>query len=121
MKRLILAGTMAISMFTISSFDNNEEELRTSTASYYHDKFNGRKTANGEVFDNGEFTAANKTLPFGTKVKITNLKNNESVIVRINDRGPFTKNRAFDLSKAAFDEIADLRSGTIAIAYEIID
>lgn len=111
---------MAISTFTIFSF-KNEEGTKTSRASYYHDKFNGRKTASGEIFDNKKMTAANKTLPFGTKVKITNLKNNESVVVRINDRGPFTKNRAFDLSKAAFDKIADLRSGTIPISYEVLD
>ncbi len=111
-----------ISTFGIYSFkNNNANDARTSFASFYHDKFNGRKTASGEIFDNKKFTAANMKLPFGTKVKITNIKNGESVVVRVNDRGPFHSSRAFDISKAAFDEIGDLRSGTLPIEYEIID
>lgn len=120
MKRLIFGGTIAVSLFSIFSFSENTR-TKTSTASYYHDKFNGKRTASGEIFSNKELTAANKTLPFGTKVKITNLNTNRSVVVRINDRGPFTKNRAFDLSKAAFREIGDIRKGTIPIEYEILE
>ena len=112
MKRLIFFGLMAFALG--ASFDK-EKGVKTSTASYYHDKFNGRKTASGEIFDNKKLTAANKTLPFGTKVKITNLKNEKSVIVRVNDRGPFSRKRAFDLSKAAFSKIADIRSGVASI------
>ena len=118
MKQLIFIGTMAISMFGIFSFTEN---TKTSAASYYHDKFNGRKTASGEIFNNKEFTAANKTLPFGTRVKITNTLTDKSVIVRINDRGPFTHRRAFDLSKAAFNEIGNVKSGTIPIKYKILE
>lgn len=120
MKRLILAGTIAVSMLSIFSFTINTG-TKTSTASYYHDKFNGKRTASGEIFNNKEFTAANRTLPFGTKVRITNLNTNKSVVVRVNDRGPFTKSRAFDLSKAAFNEIGNVRSGTIPIQYEVIE
>lgn len=120
MKRLIMVCVMVFSVMGLFSF-TEESNKNTSTASYYHDKFNGKKTANGEVFSNNELTAANKTLPFGTKVKITNIKTGKNVIVRINDRGPFVKNRAFDLSKAAFTEIADIRSGIIPIRYEIVD
>ncbi len=118
MKRLIFFGLMA---FTLGASFDKEKGVKTSTASYYHDKFNGRKTASGEIFDNKKLTAANKTLPFGTKVKITNLKNEKSVIVRVNDRGPFSKKRAFDLSKAAFSKIADLRSGVVLISYEVVE
>lgn len=82
----------------------------TTKASYYHDKFNKRKTANGEIFDNNKFTAAHKTLPFGSQVKVTNLSNGKSVIVTINDRGPFVKGRKIDLSKAAFKEITNSNS-----------
>lgn len=117
MKRLFFITMGWVMMLGLLSFKDN---TRTSTASYYHDKFNGRKTASGEIFNNNELTAANKTLPFGTKVKVTNTKTGKSVIVRVNDRGPFTKNRDFDLSKAAFREIADIRSGIIPIEYEII-
>ena len=121
MKRVILVIIMMISTFGIYSFNNNATEVKTSYASYYHDKFNGRKTANGEIFDNSEFTAANRKLPFGTSVKVTNLRTGLSVIVRINDRGPFHASRALDLSKAAFDEIGNLDRGTIPVEYEIIE
>ena len=120
-KRIFLVVIMIISTLGIYSFKNNATDAKTSFASFYHDKFNGRKTASGEIFSNKELTAANKTLPFGTEVKITNLISGKSVVVRVNDRGPYHSSRAFDLSKAAFDSIGDLRKGTIAIEYEIID
>ena len=108
MKRFILVIIMMISTLGIYSFTNNTVDAKkTSYASYYHDKFNGRKTASGEVFDNSKLTAANMRLPFGTQVKITNLRTGKSVIVRINDRGPFHRTRAFDMTKAAFNEIGD--------------
>ncbi|MBF6609822.1 MAG: septal ring lytic transglycosylase RlpA family protein [Chryseobacterium sp.] len=124
MKRGILVIIMMISTLGLYSFKNNtkdNEEVKTSYASYYHDKFNGRKTASGEVFHNTKLTAAHRTLPFGTKVKVTNLRNGESVVVIINDRGPFHAARALDLSKAAYDEIGNLRTGTMPIEFEIID
>lgn len=112
-----------ISTFGIYSFSNEvtTENVKTSFASYYHDKFNGRKTASGEIFNNDKLTAANKRLAFGTMVKVTNLRNNKSVIVKINDRGPFHSSRAIDLSKAAFDEIGNLDRGTMPIEYEVIN
>lgn len=113
---------MMISTLGIYSFTTNAlDAKKTSYASYYHDKFNGRKTASGEIFDNSKFTAANRTLPFGTNVKVTNLKNGKEVIVRINDRGPFHSARSLDMSKAAFDEIGDISHGTIPVEYEIVD
>ena len=110
-----------ISTLGIYSFKNNATDAKTSFVSYYHDKFDGRKTASGEIFDNAALTAANKTLAFGTLVKITNLISGKSVVVKINDRGPYHSSRAFDLSKAAFKSIADVRKGTIAVEYEILD
>lgn len=90
-------------------------------ASYYHDKFNGRKTASGERFNNNDYTAAHKELPFGTKVRVTNLANGKSVIVTINDRGPFSKGREIDLSKKAFMEIADKKThGELTVKIEIL-
>ena len=90
-------------------------------ASYYHDKFNGRKTASGEKFSNSKLTAAHRTLPFGTKVKVTNLANDKSVVVEINDRGPFKKSREIDLSKKAFMEITDNKNhGTLKVRIEVI-
>jgi len=75
-------------------------------ASYYADKFNGQRTTSGEKFDNNKYTAAHKKFPFGTKLKVTNEANGKSVIVEVNDRGPFVKSREIDLSKRAFMEIA---------------
>lgn len=91
-------------------------------ASYYHDKFNGRKTASGERFDNSEYTAAHRELPFGTKVRVTNLANDKSVVVKINDRGPFSRGREIDLSKKAFMEISDKTThGELNVKLEILN
>ncbi|MBD3748249.1 MAG: septal ring lytic transglycosylase RlpA family protein [Sphingobacteriales bacterium] len=89
-------------------------------ASFYADKFNGRKTASGERFRNSKLTAAHKTLPFGTKVKVINLSNGKSVKVLINDRGPFVAGRIIDLSKKAARKI-DLDKegvGNVKIKYK---
>lgn len=75
-------------------------------ASHYSDKLNGRKTASGQVFSNKKYTAAHKSLKFGTKVKITNVVNNKSVVVTINDRGPYTKHREIDMAKKPFMDIS---------------
>lgn len=95
--------------------------LLLQIASYYNDSFIGKKTASGELFYNSEFTVAHKTLPFGTKLKVTNKANNKSVIVRVNDRGPFIKGRSLDLSQKAFNQISSLKVGTIRVDYEIVD
>ncbi|AYN02598.1 septal ring lytic transglycosylase RlpA family protein [Chryseobacterium aahli] len=122
MKRFILVIIMMISTLGIYSFKNDAEDAKkTSYASYYHDKFNGRKTASGEIFNNSKLTAAHRTLPFGTEIKVTNLNNGEEVIVTINDRGPFHSSRALDMSKAAFDEIGGIKKGIIPVEYEIVD
>jgi rare lipoprotein A len=89
----------------------------TCQASFYSE---GQSTANGEVFDPDAFTAANKTLPFNTRVKVTNLANGKSVVVRINDRGPFVAGRCLDLSRAAFETIASLSSGVATVKYEVL-
>ena len=95
---------------------------KNAHASYYADKFNGKKTANGEIFDNQKNTAAHKTLPFGTLVRITNEANGKSIFVTINDRGPFTKGREIDISKNAFREIARHHGyGSITVTIEVVE
>ena len=89
-------------------------------ASYYADKFHGRKTANGEIFNMYDFTAAHKTLPFNSILKVTNIANNKSVTVRVNDRGPFVAGREIDLSKAAAQKLDMLGSGTAQVSIEIL-
>jgi len=90
-------------------------------ASWYGGKFQGRKTANGEIFDTNLLTAAHKTLAFGTKVKVVNTENGSSVIVRINDRGPFVENRIIDLSRAAADIIGLTARGVLKVRLEIVE
>ena len=90
-------------------------------ASYYADRFTGRKTASGAIFDNNKLTCAHKTLPFGTRLKVTSIKTGKFVIVTVTDRGPFVKGRHIDLSKRAFMQIApDKYGGHIRVNIEII-
>lgn len=88
-------------------------------ASWYGPGFIGRRTANGEVYTARELTAAHRTLPFGTLVRVTNLANGQSVVVRINDRGPFVGRRVIDLSQAAAQRIGMIRSGTSRVRLEL--
>ena len=88
---------------------------RKGLASYYADSYEGKTTANGEIYRQGKITAAHKTLPFGTKVEVTNLSNNKSVVVRINDRGPFIRGRIIDLTKAAAREIDMVGAGVAKV------
>lgn len=100
--------------------ENSASKLSTGVVSWYGGKFHGRKTASGEKYDKHELTAAHKSLPFGTKVKVTNIRNGKSVVVEINDRGPYVKSRVLDLSQAAFNEIGHTGTGVMQVEYEII-
>ncbi len=89
-------------------------------ASYYAEKFHGRKTASGEFYDMNELTAAHPRIRFNTKIKVTNLNNNKTVIVRINDRGPYTGGRIIDLSQAAAKKIDMIKAGVVPVKTEVI-
>jgi rare lipoprotein A len=91
----------------------------TGQASYYANKFKGRKTASGELYDPDKFTAAHRTLPFGTMVRVMNLDNKKIVTVRINDRGPHVKSRIIDLSYAAAEKLDIIRKGIGEVAIEV--
>lgn len=106
--------------YTTKSGNAAKDYSKIGMASYYHSKFNGRKTANGETYKQTEFTAAHKTLPINSYALVTNLKNNRKVIVRINDRGPFTGTRLIDLSRAAAKEIGMLGSGLAKVKIEAL-
>ncbi|GAB6283326.1 MAG: hypothetical protein STSR0008_20880 [Ignavibacterium sp.] len=86
--------------------------------SWYGPRFHGRITANGETFDQQSLTAAHKSLPFGTLLKLTNPKNNKTVIVRINDRGPFIRGRQLDISKAAAESLDIIEPGVQKLTVE---
>jgi len=87
----------------------------TGVASWYGGNFQGRKTANGEVYDSMRFTCAHRTLPFGTYLTVTNLENGRTVRVRVNDRGPFVGGRIIDLSYAAAKELGMIQNGTAEV------
>ena len=85
------------------------------TASFYGDGFHGRETASGEVFDQEAMTAAHRTFAFGTRVRVTNLENGASVVVRINDRGPYVSGRSIDLSLGAARALGFVEEGTARV------
>jgi rare lipoprotein A len=87
-------------------------------ASYYADKFQHRPTASGEAYDRDRLTAAHRTLPFGTRVRVTNLENGHSVVVRINDRGPFQRGRVIDVSYRAARKLGFVRAGLTRVRVE---
>ena len=90
-------------------------------ASFYHDRFHGRTTANGEKYGKNELTCAHRTLPFDTWVKVTNQRNGKSVVVRVNDRGPYVGNRVIDLSSHAAKKIGMMRTGLAPVLVEVLD
>jgi rare lipoprotein A len=95
-------------------------ELLVGYSSYYADKFHGRKTANGETFNMHDYTAAHRSLPFGTIILVTNLENGKNVKVRINDRGPYVKGRILDLSLQAAKDIGLIKTGVAKVNIKIL-
>ena len=95
-------------------------EVVQGAASWYGPGFYGRTTANGERFSKGTLTAAHRTLPFGTKVRVTNLSNGRSVVVRINDRGPFRYHRVIDLAHGAASQLQMMQAGEVPVKLEIL-
>ncbi|MCX7726901.1 MAG: septal ring lytic transglycosylase RlpA family protein [Chitinispirillaceae bacterium] len=101
--------------------DTHKQKLyQIGKASYYSNKFNGRKTASGEIYNSNLYTAAHRSLPFGTRVKVINIKNGKFVIVKINDRGAFRGDRIIDVSRAAAKKLGMIREGIIKVKIEIV-
>jgi rare lipoprotein A len=97
-----------------------EEKPETGEASWYGEEFQGNETANGETYDLNGLTAAHPTLPFGTTVRVTNLKNSKNILLRINDRGPYIGRRLIDVSKAAAKRLGFIYSGTTRVRVEVV-
>lgn len=118
----ILAYLSLFILFLLAEVPVNAQfqDTETGTASYYHNKFIGRKTANGEIFDQSKMTAAHKSLPLGTWVKVTNLRNDSTIIVRINDRMPLWNKRAIDLTKSGAAKLNFLHDGLTQVLIEVI-
>jgi rare lipoprotein A len=96
-------------------------QVQTGKASFYADKFEGAPTASGEKYKHSKLTAAHKSLPFGTRVKVTNVANDKSVEVVVNDRGPWVDNRIIDLSKSAAEKLEFVNQGLAEVKIEVID
>lgn len=109
-----------VALFFVSQLQGFSQTSETGMASFYNDKFEGRTTASGEPYKQKQMTAAHRTLPFHTKIKVTNLSNQKTVIVNINDRGPFVKDRILDLSRAAAVKLDFIDEGVTKIKWEIV-
>ncbi|MFY8282267.1 septal ring lytic transglycosylase RlpA family protein [Pseudoalteromonas sp. SSMSWG5] len=122
MNKLILFALLSLIITGCSTAPSvTKGTIEKGKASYYADKYHGRTTASGEVFNQQALSAAHQTLGFGSKVKVTNIANNKSVVVTINDRGPFIRGRIIDLSKKAFSQIASTKQGVIDVTVEQLD
>lgn len=115
-----LALILAMPAVAQDQIGGGETEIGNGTASYYGRELAGNRTASGERFDPDQMTAAHPTLAFGSKVRVTNLSNGQSVIVRVNDRGPFGGRRVIDISQAAAKEIGMHRSGTAKVSLTLV-
>src|SRR6187549_69420 len=115
MKPLIFLAALSF-LFTCSF-----AQIQTGKASFYADKFEGTHTASGEKYKHNKLTAAHKSLPFGTKVRLTNLANNQTVEVVINDRGPYVDDRIVDISRAAAEQLGFINQGLAEVKLEVID
>jgi rare lipoprotein A len=121
MKKIVSGLILMLLSSPVSpTYLNLRQEIQIGKASYYAPKFNGRVTASGEIFNANEYTCAHKTIPFNTYLKVTNLANSKSVIVRVNDRGPYVRGRIIDLSAIAARDIKMMDNGTTKVRIEII-
>jgi rare lipoprotein A len=117
---LAMAGSPATAQQQISYRKGKPAKVQYGTASYYHDKFNGRKTANGEIFSQEKMTCAHNTLPLGTWIRVTNLRNQKTVIVRVTDRLHPKNPRLVDLSKKAAKKLAYTGHGLTKVKVEVL-
>ena len=126
MNLTLISATLAVLMLLVGvdalagSRQEQSGSSQAGMASYYHDRFHGRRTASGSRYDKRAFSAAHKTLPIGTQVRVTDARSGKSVVVRINDRGPYARGRVIDLSRAAAREIGLTHKGVARVKLEIL-
>ena len=124
-KIIFLINILILTLTACSSVQSNKNKnwlgyTQTGIASYYADKHQNQKTASGEAYQHKLKTAAHRSLPFGANVKVVSIENNKSIVVKINDRGPFRKGRIIDLSKSAFMEISEANQGLLKVKIEVV-
>mgnify|MGYP001818720310 FL=1 len=113
--------TIILMFLVIFGCRNPAQPFQTGMVSFYSDSFEGKLTANGEIFSNSEMTAAHRTLSFGTRVRVTNLKNGRAAVVRITDRGPFVEGRILDVSLAAATQLDFVDDGLAEVRLDLLD
>lgn len=112
---------LSILIFLVLAVQAQKDFVQIGNASFYGDEFEGKYTASGEKYEHNKLTAAHLTLPFGTKVKVTNFENNRAVLVTINDRGPFVQGRIIDLSKSAAETLGIIEKGSVKVRVEVVN
>ena len=109
-----------LAIFVMAGMNVNAQRVVDGQATYYGSRSHGRKTASGETFNKNEMVCAHRTLPFGTRVRVTNKKNGRSVVVRVIDRGPFGKGKVIDLSPAAARQLDMIKAGVVPVHLEVV-
>lgn len=117
--KITLGVVILFILFTVSA-SSEEVHLQYGNASWYGQSLHGRKTASGERYDKYAFTGAHRSLPFGTVVRVKNLKNGKEVLVKVNDRGPFVRGRIIDISRAAASQIGIISRGVVRVKIEVV-
>lgn len=117
---LIFCTLCLSSLQNASGSEEKSGRIQIGKASYYAHYFQGQETANGEIYDNNKLTAAHRSLPFGTVVRVTNLRNEKSILVRVNDRGLLPKGRIIDLSKRAARTLGFVNAGLARVKLEVV-
>lgn len=120
-----LASGALLTLGLLSSIESQAAaysgDAQSGNASYYHDRFHGRRTASGAAYNKNALSAAHKTLPLGSQVRVTDSRSGRSVVVQINDRGPYGRGRVIDLSRAAAREIGLVSKGVAKVRLEVVD
>lgn len=118
---VVYCFTILFLCFCATAFAQKAGSRQKGLASWYGTKYHGRKTSSGEIYNKRDLTAAHPSLPFGTKVRVTHIENQQSVVLRINDRGPFKGNRIIDVSEIAAEKIGLIRHGTGQVIVEVLE
>ena len=127
MRKTLISSALAAQMLGVgmearASFPQDQSgPSQAGVASYYADSFHGRRTASGERYDRNALSAAHRTLPLGTQVRVTDINSGDSVVVQVNDRGPFARGRVIDLSRAAASEIGLTRRGLAEVRVDVLN
>lgn len=118
---LVLAACLLAGCAGTRSLGSRGAQSESGLASYYAPEFHGRETASGETYRKDGLTAAHRTLPFGTRVRVTNIENGRSVVVKVTDRGPYRRERIIDLSRRAARDLQMVRAGVARVRVDVID